>query len=171
MFSTLTRMRSVLPRFAAMVCAFWLSACSQPAAAPQSTFLLLDGQTLTTQALKGKVVLVNFWATTCTSCVAEMPELSATYKQFAERGFETIAVAMSYDRPAYVARFAQTRQLPFKVAYDQSGTLAKTWDDVRLTPTSFLLNTEGQIVKRYVGAPDFKALHQLITNLLPKVAG
>ena len=148
-----------------------LSACSQAPMAPQSTFVLLDGQTISTQDLKGHVTLVNFWATTCTSCVAEMPELSSTYKRFAAQGFETIAVAMSYDRPAYVARFAQTRQLPFKVAFDQSGVIAKSWDDVRLTPTSFLLDAEGRIVKRYVGPPDFEALHQLIAQLLSDPKG
>ena len=134
--------------------------------APESSFVLLDGSTVSTQQLQGKVSLVNFWATSCTSCVAEMPELVATYNKFKDRGYETVAVAMSYDPPSYVVNFAQTRQLPFKVAIDNTGGVARSWGDVKLTPTTFLVNKRGEIVKRFVGTPDFVELHQLIDKLL-----
>ena len=140
--------------------------CSSSEPAPPSTFVLLDGSKSTTADLKGKVTLVNFWATTCVSCVKEMPQLAATYDKFKSRGFETVAVAMSYDPPSYVVSFAQSRQLPFKVAIDNTGTVAKAWGDVRITPTTYLLNKRGEIVKTYVGAPDFAQLHQLIEKLL-----
>jgi peroxiredoxin len=121
---------------------------------------------VSTQQLQGKVSLVNFWATSCTSCVAEMPELIATYNKFKDRGYETVAVAMSYDPPSYVVNFSQTRQLPFKVAIDNTGGVARAWGDVKLTPTTFLVNKRGEIVKRFVGTPDFVELHQLIDKLL-----
>lgn len=110
--------------------------------------------------------MVNFWATSCTTCVAEMPELVATYNKFKDRGYETVAVAMRYDPPSYVVNFAQTRQLPFKVAIDNTGAVAREWGDIQLTPTTFLVNKRGEIVKRYVGAPNFVELHQLIEKLL-----
>jgi len=110
--------------------------------------------------------LVNFWATSCTTCVAEMPEIVATHHKFKEKGYETLAVAMRYDPPSYVVNFAQTRQLPFKVAIDNTGSVAREWGDVQLTPTTFLVNKRGEIVKRYVGAPNFAELHQLIEKLL-----
>ena len=94
-------------------------------AAPESTFVLLDGSSQTTADLRGKVTLVNFWATSCTTCVAEMPEIIATHQKFNSRGFDTIAVAMSYDPPSYVVNFAETRKLPFKVAIDNTGAVAK----------------------------------------------
>jgi peroxiredoxin len=134
--------------------------------APESSFVLLDGSTVSTQQLQGKVSLVNFWATSCTSCVAEMPELIATYNKFKDRGYETVAVAMSYDPPSYVVNFAQSRQLPFKVAIDNTGGVARAWGDVKLTPTTFLVNKRGVVVKRFVGTPDFVELHQLIDKLL-----
>ncbi len=143
-----------------------LAGCGSRDTAPASRFLLLDGSTLDSTTLKGKVTLVNFWATTCTSCVAEMPELIRTHQKFQPRGFETVAVAMSYDPVEWVLNFSQSRQLPFKVALDRNGELAKSWGDVKLTPTTFLVDRQGQIVKRYVGAPDFAALHQLIEQLL-----
>ena len=73
---------------------------------------------------------------------------------------------MQYDKPEYVSRFAAQRALPFLVAYDHDGQAAKAWGDVRLTPTTFLLDKQGRIVKRYVGQPDFAALHAQIEKLL-----
>ena len=135
-------------------------------AAPQSQFVLLDGSSKTTQDLRGKVTLVNFWATSCTTCVAEMPEIIATYNKYKDQGYDTLAVAMSYDPPSYVLNFAQSRQLPFQVAIDNTGAVAKAWGDVKLTPTTYIVNKRGEIVKTYVGQPDFAELHQLIEKLL-----
>jgi peroxiredoxin len=128
--------------------------------------VLLDGSSISSKQLQGKVTLVNFWATSCTSCVAEMPDLVATYNKYKDRGYETVAVAMRYDPPSYVVNFAQTRQLPFKVAIDNTGMVARDWGEVQLTPTTFLVNKRGEIVKRFVGTPNFVELHQLIDKLL-----
>ncbi|VTU14222.1 TlpA disulfide reductase family protein [Variovorax sp. RA8] len=136
------------------------------AAAPASTFVLLDGSKKSTEDLKGKVTLVNFWATSCVTCVAEMPKVIATYDKYKDRGYDTLAVAMSYDPPSYVVNFAQTRKLPFKVAIDNTGAVAQAWGDVKLTPTTYIVNKRGEIVKRYVGEPDFAELHRLIEKLL-----
>jgi thiol-disulfide isomerase/thioredoxin len=145
-----------------------LAGCAGGEQAPASQFVLLDGTTTSTEQLKGKVTLVNFWATTCVTCVKEMPSLVATFNKYKGSGFETVAVAMDYDPPAWVLSYAQTRQLPFKVALDNTGELAKNWGDVRLTPTTFLVDKQGRIVKRFVGEPDFTALHGLIEELLAK---
>ena len=142
-----------------------LTGCGQDRA-PESSFVLLDGSQLNTAQLKGQVALVNFWATSCTTCVAEMPEIVATYNKYKDHGYQTLAVAMPYDPPAYVVNFTESRKLPFKVAIDNTGVNAKSWGDVQLTPTTFLLNKRGEIVKRYVGAPDFAELHRLIEKLL-----
>ena len=135
-------------------------------AAPASTFVLLDGSKQTTEDLKGKVTLVNFWATSCVTCVAEMPKVIDTYNKYQARGYDTLAVAMSYDPPSYVVNFTETRKLPFKVAIDNTGAVAQAWGDVKLTPTTYIVNKQGQIVKRYVGEPDFNELHRLIEKLL-----
>ena len=134
--------------------------------APNSTFVLLDGSKKTTADFKGKVTLVNFWATSCVTCVAEMPKLVATHNKYQAQGYDTLAVAMSYDPPSYVVNFTETRKLPFKVAIDNTGAVAQAWGYVLLTPTTYLVNKRGEIVKQYVGEPDFAALHQLIEKLL-----
>lgn len=136
------------------------------AAAPESTFVLLDGSRRTTADLKGHVTLVNFWATSCVTCVAEMPKVISTYEKYKARGYDTLAVAMSYDPPSYVVNYAETRKLPFKVAIDNTGAVARSWGNVQLTPTTFVVNKRGEIVKRYVGEPDFAELHKLIEKLL-----
>ena len=135
-------------------------------AAPASTFVLLDGSKKTTADLKGHVTLVNFWATSCVTCVGEMPKMVATYDKFHAKGYDMLGVAMSYDPPAYVVNYTETRKLPFQVAIDNTGAVAKAWGDVQLTPTTFLVNKRGEIVKRYVGEPNFAELHQLIGKLL-----
>lgn len=150
--------------FAAVAATVWLQSTS--ARAPETKFVLLDGTTRTTADLRGKVTLVNFWATSCTTCVAEMPMIVQTYEKYRSRGYETIAVAMSYDPPAYVVNFAQTRKLPFLVAIDNTGGVAKAWGEVNVTPTTYLVDKEGVIVKRFVGQPNFEELHKLIERLL-----
>jgi peroxiredoxin len=143
----------------------WQSA-TVASVAPNSNFVLLDASKTTTAAFKGKVTLVNFWATSCVTCVAEMPKLTATYNQYHSKGYDMVAVAMAYDPPSYVVNYAETRKLPFKVAIDNTGAIAKAWGDVQLTPTTYLVDKKGVIVKRYVGEPNFAELNALIEKLL-----
>ncbi len=143
-----------------------LSGCSGVQAVPESTFVLLDGSKRTVADFKGKVTLVNFWATSCVTCIAEMPKMVATFNKYQAGGYDMVAVAMKYDPPSYVVNYTETRKLPFKVAIDNTGAVAKAWGDVQLTPTTFLVNKRGEIVKQYVGEPDFAALHVLIEKLL-----
>lgn len=148
-----------------------LSACSRQQAAPASRFVLLDGSTKTSADLQGKVTLVHFWATSCTTCVAEMPLLADTHRKYHPQGYQTLAVAMQYDPVPYVVNFAHTRQLPFDVAIDNTGQLAADWGQVRATPTSYLVNQRGEIVKRHVGAVDAQELQRDIEALLAAGAG
>jgi peroxiredoxin len=136
------------------------------AMAPNVGYTLLDGSTSTTDQLRGKVVLVNFWATDCAPCVREMPQFVAAHERFKARGYETLAVAMSYDPPALVIDFAQRRRLPFGVVIDNTGAFARGFDQVKVTPTSVLINRRGEIVKRFVGEMDFVALDALVEKLL-----
>jgi len=144
------------------------NALARRAAAPPVGYTLLDGSRLQQQQLRGKVVLVNFWATSCTTCVGEMPQMVDTYRKFAPRGFALVAVAMQYDNPDFVRHYAAAGpqgRLPFSVALDSDGTLARDWGQVNLTPTSFLVDADGRIVKKFVGPPDFAQLDQLLQQL------
>ncbi|WP_374351028.1 peroxiredoxin family protein [Chitinimonas sp.] len=134
--------------------------------APSVQYTSIKGEQLQQDALRGKVVLVNFWYPTCPGCVTEMPKLVDTYKKYQARGYTTVAVAMNIDPPAYVAAFAEKFGLPFFVAFDADGSLAKRFGDVTLAPTSFLIDKRGRIVQRYLGEPDMGKLHALIEEKL-----
>lgn len=135
---------------------------SQRPIAPPVTFLSLKGERIAMSELRGKVVLVEFWATDCASCVKEMPELAATYEKYRARGFETVAVAMRYDPPNYVIAYTEHNRLPFTVAFDPMGEVAKAFGDVKVTPTTFLIDRRGAIVARILGERDFARLQALI---------
>ena len=135
-------------------------------AAPSVTFISIAGDKISTESLRGKVVMVNFWATSCTTCVKEMPQMVETYEKYKGQGLEFVAVAMQYDPPNYVLNFTETRKLPFTVALDAGGDIARQFGDVSLTPTTFVIDKKGKIIKRYVGEPEFPALHKLLEKEL-----
>lgn len=137
---------------------------------PKATFVLLSGQKLTTADLRGKVYLVNFWATSCATCIKEMPQMIDTYNKFKGKGFDFIAVSMKYDPPVYVVNYTRTHGLPFKVAMDSDGGLAQQFDNVNMTPTTFVVDKKGEILKRILGEPDFPALHHLIEQALAQAS-
>ena len=143
---------------------------TQKPVAPDVAFSTVQGQTFRTADLHGKVVLVNFWATTCTSCIKEMPALKATQEKFEARGYQTVAVAMDYDPPAQVAAFVERNPLPFTFVLDRDGSIARGFDGVRLTPTSFIVNRRGEIVQKILGEPKLDALDALIEKLLAEPA-
>jgi peroxiredoxin len=142
-----------------------LAGCDRVEQAPAVSYTLLDGRRSELAALRGHVVLVNFWATDCAPCVEEMPAMVANWRRFSPQGFQTLAVSMSHDAPALVANFAQSRHLPFPVVIDNTGEIARRFGNVQFTPTSLLINKRGQIVKRWVGTTDFAALAPLIAEL------
>ena len=146
------------------------SGCGGRDSAPSVGYTLLDGRSEQLAAQRGKVVLVTFWATSCVVCVREMPELVATWRRFQARGYDTLAVAVQHDPPALVASFAESRALPFGVAIDNTGAVAKAFGSVRATPTHFVIDKRGGIAARGVGAPDFGALHAQIERLLGETA-
>ncbi|HET7634756.1 MAG TPA: TlpA disulfide reductase family protein [Burkholderiales bacterium] len=138
----------------------------RPAAAPQVTFTSLTGNQFSTEGLRGKVVMVNFWATDCPGCIAEMPKLVATYNKFRDKGFEMVAVAMQSDPPNYVLAYTKQNKLPFPVALDPMGKIANAFGNVQLTPTSFIIDKHGNVISRIVGEPDFTKLHALLEKHL-----
>ena len=142
-----------------------LAGCSRVEQAPAVSYTLLDGRRSDLASLHGHVVLVNFWATNCAPCVEEMPAMVANWRRFSPQGFQTLAVSMSWDAPALVSNFAQSRALPFPVVIDNTGEIAHRFGDVRFTPTSLLINKRGEIVRRWVGKTDFAEIAPLIAQL------
>jgi peroxiredoxin len=159
----------VLGLAAVVVVGAWWSFL-RPTPSPVVASTDLKGQLVSTNALRGKPYLVNFWATSCITCVKEMPDLIALHEEFAAKGFQTVAVAMSYDRPDFLNQFVQDRKLPFLVIHDLDQAWAKAWGDVAVTPTTFIVDRKGYVTRRYVGEPDFDALRQWLKEELAAAA-
>lgn len=134
--------------------------------APPLTVTTLGGERVSLQQLQGRPVLVTFWATTCPGCVKEMPHLVELYNELGPQGFELIALAMSYDPEDQVREMVRLKQLPYKVALDSDGAAARAFGEVKLTPTSFLIDPSGRIVQQKLGEMDMDALHQRILGML-----
>lgn len=139
---------------------------SRPPKAPDITLRTIQGDDVALAALRGKVVLLNFWATTCNTCVEEMPQMVSLYRDLHPRGFEVVAVSMSYDPPWIVADYSDRKQLPFIVAPDIRGDIERAFGGVEGTPTGFLIDATGHIVEVIVGKPDFEDLRVRIAGLL-----
>ena len=138
--------------------------------APGIIFTSLKGEKIPTSDLRGRVVLVNFWATDCATCIKEMPDMVRTYEKYRGQGLELIGVAMKHDPPNYVINYTEKNALPFKIALDPMGEAAKAFGEVKLTPTTFVIDKRGNIVSRILGAPDFAKLHSLIEQKLAEPA-
>lgn len=134
--------------------------------APNVTFTTITGQKISMLDLKGKVVLINFWATDCPGCIKEMPDLIKTYNNYKAKGFEVISVAMPYDPPAQVLNYTKQKALPFPVMHDGFGEITKAFGDVNLTPTAFIFNKKGERIQHTIGELDFVKLQQLLNKEL-----
>jgi peroxiredoxin len=134
--------------------------------APVVTFVTLTGKSINMEDLKGKVVLVNFWATTCSTCVKEMPDLVKTYNAYKGKYFEMIAVAMDYDPPAQVLNFATQKALPFPVMHDGFNNVAKAFHHKGITPTTYVFDKTGNRILYKVGELDFANLRKLLDKEL-----
>lgn len=158
--------RFLIPTILIALLGFWLLSINSKEQAPDVTFTTLEGQRIMLSELEGKVVLINFWATDCPGCIKEMPDLIKTYNDYKDKGFELIAVAMSYDPPNHVLNYTQKNALPFPVMHDGYGEIAASFNDVRVTPTAFILNKQGKVIRRIIGELDFAALHALLNDQL-----
>ncbi|MGX0137702.1 TlpA disulfide reductase family protein [Cupriavidus metallidurans] len=132
-----------------------------------AAFTAIDGRRVALSDLHGKIVLVNFWATTCGICLAEMPELIAIYRQYQPRGLEVIAVAMPYDDLQQVRQYAAKQAVPFPVVFDQGGALARDYERVQATPVTFVIDPSGQRISKTVGVINFAKLRAFLDASLP----
>jgi len=134
--------------------------------APDIRFPLLDGRELALSSLAGRPVLVTFWASTCIECRKEMPDLIALYNELSPAGFEIIAVAMPYDPPNRVLETSEKMELPYAVALDIDGAAVQAFGDVAVTPSSFLIAPDGNIVMSHTGVLDIDWLRRQIIDML-----
>ncbi len=116
----------------------------------------LEGVEVSFEAQRGKVVLINIWATWCGPCRIEMPPIQDSYETFRDRGFTVLAVSID-DGPGYrekVADFAEELGLEFPILLDPDGRISRVMQTFGV-PETFVLDRQGRIVKRLIGAADW----------------
>lgn len=127
---------------------------------------MINGDKRTLADYRGKPVLVQFWATSCRTCIREIPELASLYRDLHPKGLEMIAVAMPYDRPDAVIAYADKMAMPWSVALDVQGDTLSAFGRVQATPAHFLLDQSGKVVYRHIGALNIKTITSEINTLL-----
>ena len=128
--------------------------------------ITISGEKITSQQLLGKITLINFWATDCPGCINEMPGLIETYNQYKDKGLEVIAVAMYYDPPSRVISFTKNNNLPFPVVLDTKKEIISKFNNVKLTPTSIILDKNGYVINTIIGEIDFNEFNKNLISLL-----
>jgi thiol-disulfide isomerase/thioredoxin len=137
-------------------------------AAPPWAVTLPDGQALTSDSLKGKVVLVNFWATWCPYCREETPLIDSFWKDHRDKGFEVISISVD-DPPEKIAAWMQGKSYAFMAA-PTNASVAAAFGNVTSVPTSFIVDTEGHIRHKIAGQLHYPRLEKLVTPLLGAAA-
>lgn len=153
----------------ALIVVLSVISCSNRAAidgkAPEVSFKTLKNEQPLELHQLGKPLLVNFWSTTCVICLRELPHLAEIYKEFSPRGFEMVAVAMPHDRPSDVLELSEARNWPFLVALDMDRKVTEAFGDIEVTPTSFLIDKNGEFVKKFVGTMDLDKFKQTLEEM------
>lgn len=144
----------------------------EPTPAPDVTLSLLSGSRLSVKDLRGKAVLVNFWATWCVPCQWEMPLMETLYRAYKDRGFVVLAISLDQGDPARVQAFVADRKLTYPVALDPQMAAAKPFG-VRGLPATFLVGVDGHIKGVTYGPKEWdgKEARELIASLLPAKKG
>ena len=134
--------------------------------APDVTFTTITGKKIALKDLRGKPVIVTFWATDCPGCIKEIPDLIDLYARYHKQGLEIIGVAMYYDPPNHVVSMTEDRQLHYHVALDLKAEHAFAFGDVQLIPRTFLISPDGLIDLKITGAFDPAEIKTHIETLI-----
>jgi peroxiredoxin len=135
--------------------------------APEFTLSALGGERISLRDLRGKLVLLNFWATWCPPCKEEMPSMERLYRRYQPRGFTILAVSIDRGGEAAVREFAKAHGLTFPIGLDPKVDVANLYG-VRALPSTFLIDKTGHTVAVALGPRDWDstAAHAVVEELL-----
>jgi peroxiredoxin len=139
--------------------AVWLHGRT-PRVAPDFAVPDLDGQAVRLSAYRGRVVLVNLWATWCPPCREEMPSMERLHQRLKDKGFVLLAVSEDEGGAAGVKAFVEQMKVTFPVLLDPDGDVGRKYE-VWGFPESFLVDRDGRVVERVIGPRDWSSPQQI----------
>jgi cytochrome c biogenesis protein CcmG/thiol:disulfide interchange protein DsbE len=121
---------------------------------PAADFTLpgVDGKTVKLSSFKGKVVILDFWATWCPPCRQEIPDFISLQKQYGSKGLQIVGVALDQEGKDVVKPFVKEQGINYPIGLDPESSVPPSYGGVRGIPTTFVIDKKGNIVKKYVGA-------------------
>jgi len=128
---------------------------------PDFTLKSLDGRTMKLSDLRGKLVLVNFWAPWCAPCKVETPWFIDFYKEYRSSGLEIIGIAVDFGRSEDVAKFVKDRSVNYPILLGNN-TVADAFGGLHFIPETFLVDPEGKIIKTVIGSTSKSEFETLI---------
>ena len=140
------------------------SLAQSPAPAPEFAVHTLDGKWLRSSELRGRPVVLDFWATWCAPCKSSMPHMSAIQSRYRDRGLIVVGLSMDDTDPASVRKFADRMGLTFRVAMADDQTL-DSFGPIRGLPTTIFIDKHGRIVRRVVGYLDAETVEGYVREL------
>ena len=136
----------------------------QQRAAPQFAVEGLDGDTVDLTALRGKVVMLDFWSSWCPPCRREAPSLAQVYREYRDRNVEFVGVAI-WDSPGEVRRYVEDFELDFPNVVDDRGRIGIDYG-VAGIPEKFFIDSKGNVVRKFVGPMEPDVLRDALDSLL-----
>jgi cytochrome c biogenesis protein CcmG/thiol:disulfide interchange protein DsbE len=135
------------------------------AMAPDWKLQNLDGKTVQLSDFKGKVVVLDFWATWCPPCRAEIPDFIALQNQYKDKGLVVIGVSLDQGGPGVVSSFAKTQGMNYSVVMGTDDVAAQ-YGDIQAIPTTFVIDRSGKVVAKHEGETDKGTFEDEIKKLL-----
>jgi len=151
----------------AAACILSTAMAPQPVMDKAPAFVLknLDGKEVASSEYAGKVVLLNFWATWCPPCQAEIPALNELHKEYQAKGLVVVGVSVDEEGPEAVKAFARQQGIDYPILMS-SEEVIEAYGGIRGIPTTFLINREGKIIKKFYGEQSKKALENAVNPLI-----
>lgn len=137
-----------------------------PNSLPDITLETPDGRPFALSTLRGKPLLVVFWASTCEICIQEMPALIRLHNEYAPQGLEIVGIVIYYDNKDNALAMVSNMPIPYRILLDRDKKATQAFRNVHYTPTTFLIAPNGSIVYRHFGRTDFNFIRKQTDKLL-----